>query len=173
MGDGPTIVLTWAKTTGGLLATKTITREGSLYVEKPYDNAKYFTFTRREYLSWGEFAAALRIAARDRRSFLIRGELAPGISYNSKARRISKEGDPERTIVGPPRWWGVFDVDGAPVPRGLSFPAALKHYRDTMLPPELRGVRMAATPPVIQTGRRPSCAPASTFCSPAQPKTRN
>ena len=39
----------------------------------------------------------------------------------------------------------MFDVDGAPVPRGLTFPAALRHYRDTMLPPELRGVRMVAT----------------------------
>jgi hypothetical protein len=145
MGEAPSIIVIWARTTGGLLATKIIIREGNLYVEKPYDNAKYFTFTRREYTNWGGFAAALRIAARDRHSFLIRGELAPGLSYNSKARRISKEGDPERTIVGPPRWWGVFDVDGAPVPRGLSFPAALEHYRDTMLPPELRGVRMVAT----------------------------
>ena len=146
MGDDPAIVAAWARTAGGLLATKTITRVGkNLFEEKPYDNAKYFTFTRREYTNWGGFAAALRIAARDRHSFLIRGELAPGISYNSKARRISKEGDPELTIVGPPRWWGVFDVDGAPVPRGLSFPAALKHYRDAMLPPELRGVRMVAT----------------------------
>ena len=90
MDAAPSITLTWARTTGGLLATKTIAREGSVYVEKPYDNAKYFTFTRREYTNWGGFAAALRIAARDRHSFLIRGELAPGISYNSKARRISK-----------------------------------------------------------------------------------
>jgi hypothetical protein len=160
MGENPSIILTWARTTGGLLATKTITREGSVFdekpdgvddekpynvKEKPYDNAKYFTFTRWEYANWGGFAAALRRAARDRHSFLIRGELAPGISYNSKVRRISKEGDPELTIVGPPRWWGVFDVDGAPVPRGLTFPAALLHYRDTMMPPELRGVRMVAT----------------------------
>jgi hypothetical protein len=155
MGDTPSIVATWARTTGGLLATKTITRVGkNLFEEKPYDNAKYFTFTRREYTNWGGFATALRAAARDRHSFLIRGELAPGISYNSKARRISKEGDPELTIVGPPRWWGVFDVDGAPVPRGLSFPAALAHYRDTMLPPEFRGVRVVATA-TSSTNRNP------------------
>jgi hypothetical protein len=145
-GTVPSIVVTWAQTTGGLLAVKTITRDANgRFWEKPYDNAKYFTYTKAEYPSWGAFAAALCAAARDKHRFLIRGEPRPDLEPGQKARRLWKEGNPEQTIIGPMRWWGVFDLDGAKVPAGLSFIESCLYIRDAMLPPEFRGVRMLAT----------------------------
>jgi hypothetical protein len=144
----------WADT-GRSLATKTITRhpDGSI-TEQPYSNAKYFTFTRQSYPTLEAFAAALRAAATKKTIFLIRGELREGLIPRAANRRVWKEGDPHRTIDGPDRAWGVFDLDGVEVPDGLSFRQQLFFVRDEILPVEFANVRMVATA-TSSTGRKP------------------
>jgi hypothetical protein len=135
----------WAKIAGQQLATKTIDcgPTGHLYV-KDYDNAKYFWFARRTYRSLDDFAAALRSAATAKQVFLVRGQLRPGLNPADPHRRVYKIGDPELTLVGPDRSWGVFDIDGASID-GLSFRDSCLIIRDHLLPAEFRRRRMVAT----------------------------
>jgi hypothetical protein len=76
--------------------------------------------------------------------FLVRGQLRPGLNPADPHRRIYKVGDPELTLDGPARSWGVFDIDGASI-FGLSFRDSCLTIRDHLLPAEYRGVRMVAT----------------------------
>jgi hypothetical protein len=142
----PSFEGSWAKARGQYLATKTISRNavGNLIV-KDYDNAKYFWFARRTYPTLEDFAAALHDAATEKQVFLIRGQLKPDLDPKNAHRRKYKIGDPERTLEGPDRSWGVLDVDGAAVAQRLSFRNQCLFYRDNTLPAEFRGVRMVAT----------------------------
>jgi hypothetical protein len=143
----------WADT-GKSLATKTITRlpDGSI-TEQPYGNAKYFSFYRRSYPTLEAFADALWSATSAKTVFLIRGQLREGLHPRATHRRVWKDGDPKRTLDGPDRSWGVFDLDGAVVPEGLSFSRQLLAIRDKALPAEFNNVRMVATA-TSSTGRK-------------------
>jgi hypothetical protein len=137
----------WANTgTKRSLATKVITRhpDGSV-TEQPYGKAKYFGFAKRAYPTLEAFATALRSAALAKTVFLIRGQLREGLFPKAANARIWKEGNPKRTLDGPDRSWGVFDLDGALVPEGLSFRQQLLFVRDEALPAEFNNVRMVAT----------------------------
>jgi hypothetical protein len=151
MGNG--FECSWADT-GRSLATKTITRQadGSI-TEEPYGNAKYFSFFRRSYPTLTAFADALWSAAPAKTVFLIRGQLREELHPRATHRRVWKDGDPKRTLDGPDRGWGVFDLDGAAVPEGLSFPRQLLAIRDKALPAEFNNVRMVATA-TSSTGRK-------------------
>ena len=64
-------------------------------------------YTYQECPTLEAFANALYAAARFRRVFLIRGQLRPELNPAAPHRRKFKLEDPERTLDGPPRWWGV------------------------------------------------------------------
>jgi hypothetical protein len=142
-----------------LLATKIIYPIGE---PRPYDNAKQFLFEYKKIDCLEDFAKlALPWLAKERRRFIIRGQLKPGLT--GWQRRLSKTdlktGDPA-TIECPPRRWIVLDIDGARVPAGLGAPDKLAEaaydIRDRMLPSYFRGVRCVASA-TSSTGRKGLC----------------
>jgi hypothetical protein len=134
-----------ARTGGQLLATKIITRNAAGVIGKTdYDKARYLRYYRRDYSTLATFAEALEAATGERQVFLIRGQLKPELNPALKHRRIFKLGDPERTLDGPARPWGVFDLDGTYVPAGLSFVEQCLLVREQLLPTEFRDVEMIA-----------------------------
>jgi hypothetical protein len=141
----PYFECSWARTGGQLLATKIITRNAAgVLFKTDYDKARYLRYYRRDYSTLAAFAEALEAAAREKQVFLIRGQLKPGLNPATPHRRIFKLGDPEATLDGPARQWGVFDLDGAYVPGGLSFFEQCLLVREQLLPAEFRDVRMVA-----------------------------
>jgi hypothetical protein len=141
----PCFGCSWARTGGQLLATKIITRNAAgVLFKTDYDKARYLRYFRRDYATLVEFAEALNTAAGERQVFLIRGQLKSGLNPAIHHRRIFKLGDPEATLDGPARWWGVFDLDGTYVPVGLSFLEGCLLVREQLLPTEFRGVTMVA-----------------------------
>jgi hypothetical protein len=137
------IVCSWAR--ARVLMAKIIARRHGVLDEVAYNNARMLRFTRREYASLDEFAAALRQAAALPFCCLIRGELCPHLDPKSWYRRLSKPENPEHTLDGPDRSWGVFDFDGALVPELPSFRERLLFLRDRRLPTPFSGKRLVAT----------------------------
>jgi hypothetical protein len=140
----PPIVCSWAR--ARVTIAKIITRrpDGELD-EVAYNNARILRFTRREYASLDDFAEALRKAATLANYCLIRGELRLHLDPKGWHRRLSKPEDPEHTLDGPDRAWGVFDFDGALVPELSSFRERLLFVRDRRLPAPFNGKRLLVT----------------------------
>jgi hypothetical protein len=140
----PPIVCSWARAKVTIAKIITKRPDGELD-EVAYNNARMLRFTRCEYASLDDFAKALRLAATLPNYCLVRGELCPHLERKGWHRRLSKPEDPEHTLDGPDRTWGVFDFDGAEVPELPTPHERLEFLRDRLLPGPFNGKRIIVT----------------------------
>lgn len=139
-----------------VLATKIVYADGK---ERPYDNARTFSFKYCELELLEDFAKALEWLANEPHRFIIRGSLLPGLT-GWQRRLIKPKDDDPITIECGPRRWVVLDVDGVLVPVGLGASDKLVeagyHIRDHLLPPYFRGVQCVVSASA-STGRKGLC----------------
>jgi hypothetical protein len=107
-----------------LLATKTIFADGK---EIPYGKPKFFYFKYYEIDSLEDFEKlVLTWLSEKPRTFIIRGQLLPGLDLTKRYYRriLGRKGEPA-TIECPPRRWIALDLDGVEVPHGWGAPDKL------------------------------------------------
>jgi hypothetical protein len=135
-------------------ATKIIYGDGR---EIGYDKPKFFKYKYCEVDCLEDFEKlVLGWLVTHPHSFIIRGQLKPGLIGLQRRLLYPKDGYPA-TIECPPRRWIVLDIDDAIVPPGVGAPDKMAqagyHIRDCLLPTYFRGVRCIAAA-TSGTGRK-------------------